>query len=504
MARTRKIFPLFEQVEILDAGSEGKAIARVDNQVVFVPFVVPGDVVDIKVVRKKKSFLEGKAVKFHRYSDRRVEPKCEHFALCGGCKWQNMSYEDQLSYKQKQVVDNFERIGKLDITGLRSILPSDEQYFYRNKLEFTFSDRKWLVSNENMDSGEENMNGLGLHLPGMFDRIVDLNNCYLQPDPSNEIRLAVRDFCLEKNYTFYNTKIHEGFMRNLIIRTSSTGEVMIIVVFAEDLKDQIADVLTFITKRFPTTNSLFFVVNTKWNDVINDLELKLYKGNPYINESMDDLKFKVGPLSFYQTNSRQAEKLYQVAQDFADFKGDEVVYDLYCGTGTITNYIAASVKKAIGIEYIPSAIDDAHENSHINGIENTRFFVGDIAHTLDEAFFEANGKPDVVITDPPRAGMHQKVIRQLVTALPEKIIYVSCNPATQARDIALMADHYKIEKIQPVDMFPQTHHVENVVLLVRKDGREDCGLKTEDCRLKTDPDSYREKTEEPNLNISLK
>jgi 23S rRNA (uracil1939-C5)-methyltransferase len=468
MSRRRQPIPILEKVEIIGAGSEGKALARVDNIVVFVPFVVPGDIVDIQVTRRKRSFYEGKAIKFHHYSEKRIEAKCEHYGLCGGCKWQVMAYSDQLKYKQKQVVDNFERIGKLDTSNISPILPSAEEYFYRNKLEFTFSNKKWLTDDEMADDKTRNMNGLGFHLPGMFDKVVDVKNCYLQPEPSNSIRLALKKFATDNQFTFYDNRAHHGFLRNVIIRTSSTDEVMVIVIFAEDNDDDIRRTLAHLKSIFPEITSLMWVVNKKLNDTIFDQDVQLYHGNPFIIEEMEGLKFKVGPKSFYQTNSAQAYNLYKIAREFADFKGDEIVYDLYCGTGTITNFVAPSVKKVIGVEIVPDAIEDAKHNSELNGITNTAFFAGDLAKLLDEDFVAGEGLPDIVITDPPRAGMHTKVIDQLLKALPEKIVYVSCNPATQARDIDLMREKYDLVKIQPVDMFPQTHHVENVCLLVRK------------------------------------
>jgi len=467
MGRRNKPFPIFKNIEIAGAGAEGKAIARIDNQVVFVPFAVPGDVVDIQVVRKKKSYLEGKIREIIQKSPLRIEPRCEHFGLCGGCKWQILNYEQQLVYKQQQVIDNFERIGKLDISGIKPIIPSPNEFFYRNKLEFTFLFRKWLTGKENQPQNETDMYGLGFHLPGMFDRIIDLENCYLQPEPSNTIRMEFRQFCLDKKYQFYNNRIHDGFLRNLVIRNTSTGQLMIIVVFAREESKNIADCLTFLIEKFPEITSLYYVVNTKRNDIINDQELILYKGKPYIVEEVEGLKYKIGPVTFFQTNTRQAFVLYDVARKMAGFSGNETVYDLYCGAGTITNFIAGKVKKVIGIEYIPSAIEDARENSAINNIHNTHFFTGDIANTLNSDFFAENGNPDVVITDPPRSGMHRRVIEQLAIANPEKIVYISCNPATQARDIAMLGGKYKIMEIQPVDMFPQTHHVENVVLLRR-------------------------------------
>jgi 23S rRNA (uracil1939-C5)-methyltransferase len=466
--RNKINIPLLEKVEITGAGAEGKAVARVDNLVVFVPFAAPGDIVDVKVVGKKKSFYEGRIVRYHQYSDMRTEPRCGHFGLCGGCKWQHLDYQHQLRFKQQQVVDSFERIGKLQIPEFNPIIPSEQQYFYRNKLEFSFSNRKWLLEDE-IESGQDiNANGLGMHLPGMFDRIVDLKNCYLQPEPSNSIRLALRNYGLTNGLSFYDTRSHQGFLRTVIIRTSSTGQTMVIMVFAEEKPHEISQLMSYLVDHFPSINSLFYVINTKRNDVISDLELKLFSGQPHIIEKMEDLLFKVGPLSFFQTNSGQALALYRVVRDFADFRGNETVYDLYCGTGTITNFVARQVHRAIGIEYIPDAVEDACENSRSNKINNTQFFTGDIAATLNEDFVEQHGIPQVIITDPPRAGMHPKVIRQLLEIAPEKIVYVSCNPATQARDIALLTEKYDLEKIQPVDMFPQTHHVENVSLLVRK------------------------------------
>lgn len=465
----RKPFPLYEQVQITDAGSEGKAVARVENRVIFVPFVVPGDIVDIQVVRKKKSYFEGKAVKVHAYSDQRTEPKCSHFGLCGGCRWQNMEYKHQLHYKQKQVVDNLERIGGLKLPEISPIIGSDNIYFYRNKLEYTFSNRKWFVEKPDPDHPlTQNRNGLGFHLPGMFDRILDIDNCYLQKNPSNDIRLAVRDFTLNNDYDYYDVKKWDGYLRNLIIRTASTGGLMVIIVFRYVDHIKGPALMDHLMQTFPDITSMMFVINDKRNDDISDLEVQLYKGDPYIMEEMDGLKFKIGPKSFFQTNRDQAERLYRIARDFADLSGDELVYDLYTGTGTIATYISRYAKKVVGIEYVASAIDDARENASLNNIENTLFYAGDILRILDSEFIAEHGKPDVIITDPPRAGMHEKVVRQILNASPEKIVYVSCNPATQARDLAIMNDDYSIEKIQPVDMFPQTHHVENVVLLVKK------------------------------------
>jgi 23S rRNA (uracil1939-C5)-methyltransferase len=468
MGRSRKPLPIFEKIEISDAGSEGKALARIENMVVFVPFVVPGDVVDIKIVKRRKAYFEGKAIKLHTPSPIRIKPQCEHFGLCGGCKWQNLSYEKQLAYKQKQVVDNFERIGKIPVTDIQPIIKSEKEYFYRNKLEFTFSSKRWLTEQE-LDNAPDNKNGLGFHLPGMFDKILDINTCYLQDDPSNAIRTGLRDFTQQHQLEYYDPRTHSGFMRNVIIRNTTTGDLMVIVVFAKDRQPEIELVMQYLSQTFPEVTSLFYIINTKKNDAVSDLEPVLFAGKDFIMEKMESLQFKIGPLSFYQTNSAQALQLYQVAQTFASLTGNETVYDLYCGTGTISNFVASKSKKVIGIEFIEAAIEDAIENSKLNNIRNTAFFAGDILKVLSPAFFQEHGKPDVIITDPPRAGMHPKVVEQIVAANPDKIVYVSCNPATQARDIAMMAGKYQVAAMQPVDMFPQTHHVENVCLLIRKD-----------------------------------
>jgi len=467
MAR-KKPFPKYEKVEIIDAGSEGKAVARVDNMVIFVPFVVPGDVVDIQIVRKKKSFFEGRAEKFHTYSDKRAKPECSHFGLCGGCRWQNMDYKEQLHYKQKQVSDNLERIGGLKLPEIFPILASENIYHYRNKLEYSFSNRKWLVEKPDPDNPQHrNRDGLGFHLPGMFDRILDIDTCYLQRDPSNAIRLAARDFALANEYEFYDVKKWDGYLRNLIIRSSSTGDLMVIMVFRYVDHIKMPALLDHLAEKFPEITSLMYIINDKRNDDISDLEVKPYKGDSFIMEEMEGLKFKIGPKSFFQTNRDQALKLYNTAKEFAGLKGDEIVYDLYTGTGTIAAFIARFAKKVIGIEYIAAAIEDAKENSELNDVSNTDFFAGDILRVLNDDFIKENGKPDVIITDPPRAGMHDKVVKQMMKIGPEKIVYVSCNPATQARDLAILTEQYRIEKVQPVDMFPQTHHVENVVLLIK-------------------------------------
>ncbi len=468
---------ILKNIEITDAGSEGKAIAKVDEMVIFVPFVVPGDIVDLRIVKKKKSFAEAKAIKIHTYSDKRVKPLCVHSGICGGCKWQAMKYEEQLLYKQKQIVDNLQRIGKIDTSCISPIFPSANQYFYRNKLEYTFSSKRWLLEgeiSEEIDHESINTNALGFHMPQLFDRVLDINKCYLQKDPSNDIRDAVKAFALTNNLTFFDARKWEGFLRNLIIRTSTTGDVMVILIVKDDRPKVITRIMDYLSEKFPQITSLMYVVNNKRNDTIGDLNIQLYKGNPFICEKMKafktgkDLQFIIGPKSFYQTNSEQAYNLYKIAAEFADFKSDEIVYDLYTGTGTIANFVAGSVQKVVGIEYVPEAIEDAYRNSVHNTINNVYFYAGDMVKVLNDDFIEVNGRPDTIITDPPRAGMHEKVVQQILRAAPKKIVYISCNPATQARDIELMSEQYKVEKIQPVDMFPHTQHVENVVLLVRK------------------------------------
>ncbi len=467
MARAKK--PLLEKVEITDIGSEGKALGRVDDKVVFVPMLVPGDVVDIQVTRKRKNFMEGYVIKFHKYSDLRQEPECSHFGVCGGCKWQHLPYEKQLEFKQQQVYDNFTRIGRFDFPDIKTIKASDKTYYYRNKLEFTFSNRRWLTKDE-ISTGSEikNMNALGFHIPGMFDKILDIDRCYLQNDISNEIRNSVRKYALENDLSFFDIRNREGLLRTLIIRTSGVGELMVIINFYyEDVKNR-EKLLVFLRDKFPQITSLMYVINPKPHDSIGDLDVKLFSGRDYIIEEMEDLKFRVGPKSFYQTNTQQSYELYKVARDFADMSGNEIVYDLYTGTGTIANFVASLAKKVIGLEYIPEAIVDAKANSELNGIDNTSFYAGDIKDLMNDDFISKHGRPDIVITDPPRPGMHESVVRTVLRVVPEKIVYVSCNPATQARDIAILTEKYEVVAVQPVDMFPQTHHVENVVLLRQK------------------------------------
>ncbi|MEI6576539.1 MAG: 23S rRNA (uracil(1939)-C(5))-methyltransferase RlmD [Bacteroidota bacterium] len=467
--RSNKPLPIYQNVEILDSGSEGKSIGRVGEMIVFVPFVVPGDVVDIQVTRKKKNFAEGKAIHFHAYSDKRVEPFCKHFGLCGGCRWQGMGYEHQLYYKQKQVSDAFDRIGKLSYPVLLPIIPSPKIQHYRNKLEYSFSNKKWLVDGPmGQDMGEIDMRGIGFHLPLMFDRILHLDECYLQPEPSNQIRLAVHEIATAAGYDYYDARKYSGLMRNLMVRNTNTGDLMVILVVGSRDMEAINLILGELRIRFPMITSLMYMVNEKSNDSLNDLHAELYDGKPYMEEVMEGLTFRVGPLSFLQVNSAQSLKMYTLTREFADLKGDELVYDLYTGTGTIANFIASKARKVIGIEYVEAAVEDARVNSEINGVKNTEFYAGDMAKLLTAEFFEIHGKPDVIITDPPRNGMHEHVVAQIRAAAPERVVYVSCNPATQARDLALMTEAYVIEIVQPLDMFPHTQHVENVTLLRRR------------------------------------
>lgn len=469
MGRKKRSLPKIEQVEITDIGAEGKAIAKIDNRVIFITQVIPGDIVDVQVTKKRKSFMEAVPVNFHKYSDMRTEPFCEHFGVCGGCKWQNLPYNEQLKYKHQQVIDNLERIAKVDLPEVNDILPSEKTRFYRNKLEFTFSNKRWLTKDE-IDSNEEldRSNALGFHVPKIWDKIVNIERCYLQEEPSNAIRLEIKNYADKNNLPYFDLRKQEGFLRNLIIRTSTTKELMVIVVFFYDDQKKITNLLNHVADKFPEITSLMYIVNSKANDSITDQDVIFFKGNDHIFEKMENLKFKIGPKSFYQTNSEQAYNLYSKAREFANLTGNEVVYDLYTGTGTIANFVAKKAKKVVGIEYVPEAIEDAKVNSEINNISNTDFFAGDLKAILTESFIEKQGKPDVIITDPPRAGMHPDVVNTILKADSEKIVYVSCNPATQARDISLLDTNYKITKVQPVDMFPHTYHVENIVLLERR------------------------------------
>lgn len=455
-----------EGVQITDVAAEGKSLARVNDMVLFVPFGAPGDIVDVKVDKKKRSYAEGHIVRMVEPSPRRVEPMCEHFGVCGGCKWQHIPYEDQLMYKRKQVCDALTRIAKVELPEINPILGSRQTTCYRNKLEYTFSNKCWITF-EDLRSGKEfpDRNALGFHIPGAFDKVLDIKKCWLQDDLSNELRLFIRQYTLGKGYTFYDLKAQNGLMRTLMVRIASTGEVMLIVVFGENNMAAIEDVMSAIAEKFPQITSLLYVVNLKVNDTIGDQEVITYRGRDYINEEMEGLTFRIGPKSFYQTNSLQAYELYNVARRMAELTGNELVYDLYTGTGTIANFVARQARQVVGIEYVPEAIEDAKLNSKVNGIENTLFYAGDMKDVLTDGFVAEHGHPDVMIIDPPRAGMHEDVVNVILNAAPKRIVYVSCNPATQARDLALLDVKYRVREVQPVDMFPHTHHVENVVSL---------------------------------------
>jgi 23S rRNA (uracil1939-C5)-methyltransferase len=469
MARKNKVLPILENIEITGIAAEGKAIARVNDIVVFVSQVVPGDVVDLQVTKKKSHFMEARVIAFRSYSPTRVEPKCRHFGICGGCKWQMLPYEEQLNFKQQQVVDHLTRIGKIELPEISPIIGSAKTEFYRNKLEFTFSNKRWRTYEE-MTEGKvfDTMNAVGFHIPGQFDKVLDIEECLLQDDISNQLRNEIRSYALANGLTFFDLRAHEGFLRTMMVRTTSTGEIMLIVIFFYEDKEAQDALLQHIADKFPQITSLLYIINSKANDTFTDREVFVFKGSECVYEQMEDLRFKIGPKSFYQTNSEQAYELYKVARNFAGLTGNELVYDLYTGTGTIANFVAHQAKKVIGIEYVPEAIEDAKVNADINQLDNTLFFAGDMKDILNQAFIETHGKPDVIITDPPRAGMHDDVINAILFAAPEKIVYVSCNPASQARDLSLLDAAYKVTKVQPVDMFPHTHHVENVVLLERR------------------------------------
>ena len=469
----KKNLPVIEHVEITGVAAEGKALVRIDDLVTFVPNCVPGDIVDLQVTKKKHSFMEARVLRVVQPSPIRCAARCKHFGVCGGCKWQILPYEEQLRFKQQQVVDNLTRIGKVELPEISPIIGSKNVYEYRNKLEFTFSDRKWLTSNEleELKSKNEELKiapGIGFHIPNCFDKVLDIEQCYLMPDINNRIRNGIRTYAVEHGLTFYNEHTHQGLLRTLILRTNHKGELMLIVTFGEEIaahKAQITDFLEWLHVSFPEIVSLLYVENLKFNDTIGDLDVKLYSGQDHIMEEMEGLLFKVGPKSFYQTNTEQAYELYKVAREFAGLTGKELVYDLYTGTGTIANFVSRQAKEVIGIEYVPEAIEDAKVNSAINGITNTRFFAGDMKDILNDDFVAHYGRPDVIITDPPRAGMHEDVVNVILHAEPKRIVYVSCNPATQARDLALLDAKYRVTAVQPVDMFPHTQHVENVVLL---------------------------------------
>ncbi|MBR2975684.1 MAG: 23S rRNA (uracil(1939)-C(5))-methyltransferase RlmD [Alistipes sp.] len=469
MGRRRKDYPLIEGLHITTLAAEGKAMGKVDNQVVFVPMAVPGDVVDVQVRKHHRRYMEASIVRFVERSPLRVEPFCEHFGVCGGCKWQSLPYEEQLKQKTQQVEDQLVRIGHLAIPEVRPCLGSERTREYRNKLEFTFADRRWLTYEEIAAGGDiEAVPAVGFHIPGCFDKVLDINKCHLQADISNRIRLAIKSFCIEHGYMFHNARAHEGLMRTMVVRTASTGEVMVIVVFNEDDRGRIDALMSYLRDMFPEITSLIYMINDKWNDSLGDREPICFAGKDHIIEQMEGLQFKVGPKSFYQTNSEQAYELYKVTRDFAELRDSDVLYDLYTGTGTIANFCARRVAKVVGVEYVVEAIEDAKINSAINGIENTSFYAGDMKDVLSDEFVRRNGRPDVIILDPPRAGVDERVLEVIKRAAPERMVYVSCNPSTQARDLALLDDMYEILAVQPVDMFPHTHHVENVVKLRRR------------------------------------
>lgn len=472
MGRRNKERVILENVEIQSVAAEGKALARVDNMVVFMPYGAPGDIVDVQILKKRKQHAEGRIVRYVKYSDERCQPFCEHFGVCGGCQWQHLPYEAQLRHKQQQVLDNLKHIAKVELPECRPILGSENIKHYRNKLEFTFSDKPWRTAEEmasEVDFATLDQHALGFHIPGMFDKVLDIKHCYLQETFSDELRLFIRRFCVEHDYEFFNLRQQEGLMRNMIVRTASTGEKMLIVVFYRDEKEKIQALMQAIADEFPQITSLLYVINNKGNDTIFDRDIHVFKGRDYIMEQMENLQFKIGPKSFYQTNSAQAYRLYSVVREMADLQCDELVYDLYTGTGTIANFVSAKARQVIGVEYVPEAIEDAKVNADINHIDNTLFFAGDVKDIVNDAFIEKYGRPDVLITDPPRAGMHTDVINTILKARPRKIVYVSCNPATQARDINLLDVAYRVDAIQPVDMFPHTQHVENVLCLSLKE-----------------------------------
>ena len=469
MGKRRKDYPLIEGLHITTLAAEGKAMGKVDNQVVFVPMTLPGDIVDVQIRKHHRRYMEGTVVRFIEKSPLRIEPFCQHFGTCGGCKWQNLPYDEQLKQKRQQVEDQLVRIGHLDIPEVRPCLGSARTREYRTKLEFTFADRRWLTYEEIAEGGDiASTPAVGFHIPGCFDKVLDIECCHLQIDLSNKIRLATKQYCIDHGYTFHNARAHEGLMRTMVVRTASTGEVMVIVVFNENDRERIDALMSYLRDEFKEITSLIYMVNDKWNDSLGDREPICFAGKDHIIEEMEGLRFKVGPKSFYQTNSEQAYELYKVTRDFAEISNDDTLYDLYTGTGTIANFCARRAGKVVGVEYVPEAIEDAVINSRLNNIDNTTFYAGDMKDVLSDEFIERNGHPDVVILDPPRAGVDERVLEVIKRAAPERMVYVSCNPSTQARDLAILSDMYEILAVQPVDMFPHTHHVENVVKLRKR------------------------------------
>ena len=448
-----------------DYAAEGKSIARVDGKVVFIERVVPGDVIDIRLFKSKKDWAEGYPLQFHSFSKERTEPFCQHFGVCGGCQWQMLPYDKQLFYKRQQVEDNLKRIGKIELPEIPAVLGADKTKWYRNKLEYTFSSKRFIPENEFVKDEINDLNAAGFHAKGLFDKVVEIEKCWLQAEPTNAIRKTIADFARKNNYSFYDHKLHTGFLRTVLLRICETGEVMVNLVMAEDDKEKRNLLLEHLLKEVPGITTLLYTINTKWNDSLHDLDPVIVTGKGYVTEKLEDLQFKIGPKSFFQTNTRQAEKLYSVARDYAGLTGNETVYDLYCGTGSIGIFVNKLAKKIIGVEMIADAIGDAKENATLNNIHHAEFFAGDVIKICDDAFFAAHGKPDVIITDPPRAGMHEKLVKKILEIAAPVVVYVSCNPATQARDLRLLDEKYIVTKVQPVDMFPHTHHIENVARL---------------------------------------
>ncbi|GLB53242.1 tRNA (uracil-5-)-methyltransferase [Neptunitalea chrysea] len=461
---------IFENIAVIDAGAKGKSVAKApDGKVIFLSNAVPGDVIDVQTTKQRTAYYEGEAIKFHTLSNKRTDSVCEHFGVCGGCKWQHMKYEEQLNYKESEVVNNLTRLGKVELPEVTTIAGSEKQYFYRNKMEFSFSDSRWLTREEIESNAEfDNRNALGFHIPGAWDKILDVNKCWLQQDPSNAIRNKTKEFATKNDIPFFNARNQNGLLRSLLIRTASTGEIMVLIQFFKNDVEKRTLLLEYLKTEFPEITSLQYVVNEKGNDTIYDQEVICYHGRDHIFEEMEGLKFKINAKSFYQTNSEQAYQLYKITRDFAGLTGEELVYDLYTGTGTIAQFVAKKAKKVVGVEAVPEAIEDAKANAANNNITNTVFYAGDMKNVFNAQFITENGVPDVIITDPPRDGMHKDVVQQILNIAPKKVVYVSCNSATQARDLALMDATYKVTKVQPVDMFPQTHHVENVVLLEKR------------------------------------
>ena len=468
MTRRKNRNIVLEKVLVEDYAAEGKSLARVDGKVVFIERVVPGDVVDVKLYKSKKDWAEGYPLHFQEYSKDRVEPFCADFGVCGGCQWQMLPYEKQLYYKQKQVHDNLTRIGKISLPEMMPILGAEQTTLYRNKLEYTFSSKRFIPEGKFVKGMTEELNASGFHAKGLFDKVVEIEHCHLQAEPSNAIRKAITNFARANNYSFYDNRLHAGFLRNVLLRICTTGEVMVNVVMAEDDESKRKPLLDHLLKEVPSITTLLYTINTKWNDSLYDLSPVIVKGNGYITERLEDFKFKISPKSFFQTNTRQGENLYRVARDFAELTGNETVYDLYCGTGSIGIFVSKKAKKIIGVELIADAVEDAKQNAALNNLTNTSFFAGDVIKVCNDEFFAAHGRPDVIITDPPRAGMHDKLVQKILDIAAPTVVYVSCNPATQARDLNRLSEKYAVTKIQPVDMFPHTHHIENVVQLKLK------------------------------------